>query len=284
MMISNKISSITEDKRGLKHKEEMKAVEDTPTRVLDRMIEGNIDASTSEEQIIDSQTSLAKTRVRFSEALREHYQYDTSIKRGQNYLLKHVSSKMPLVIIYIDIVESTNLSMTLPAEKLVTIIRAFSHEMSAVTKSYNGYVLKYVGDAIIVFFPSGFNKYLTYDNAVRCARSMMKVLKNGINPVLNSDDFAQLRIKIGMAEGENVVVQYGYDRSSQIDLIGYGMNMAAKITSLTAPNKISVGENIYEMLHPKIQSDFEELTNLYQDGWKYINHKTGKVYKVYTLK
>ena len=49
-----------------------------------------------------------------------------------------------------------------------------------------------------------------------------------------------------MAEGENVVVQYGYDRSSQIDLIGYGMNVAAKITFLTAPNKISIGENIYK--------------------------------------
>ena len=235
------------------------------------------------DQIIDSQTSFAKTQVRLSEALREHYQYDTSIKRSQNYLLKHVSSKMSLVIIYTDIVESTNWSMTLPAEKLVTIIRAFSHEMSAVAKSYNGYVLKY-GDAIIVFFPPGFNKYLTYDNAVSCARSMMKVLENGINPVLNSDDFPQLRIRIGMAEGENVVVQYGYDRSSQIDLIGYGMNVAAKITALTAPNKISIGENIYKMLHPKIQSEFEELTNLDQDGWKYINHKTGKIYKVYTLK
>ena len=102
------------------------------------MIEGDNDATG--EQIIDSQTSFAKTQVRLSEALRKHYQYDTSIKRSQNYLLKHVSSKMSLVIIYADIVESTNWSMTLPAEKLVTIIRAFSHEMSAVAKSYNGYV------------------------------------------------------------------------------------------------------------------------------------------------
>ena len=62
-------------------------------------------------------------------------------------LLKHVSSKMSFNIIYAGMVESTNMSMTLPAEKLVTIIRAFSYEMSVVAKSYNGYVLKYVGDA-----------------------------------------------------------------------------------------------------------------------------------------
>jgi len=63
------------------------------------------------------------------------------------------------------------MSMTLPAEKLVIIIRAFSHEMSAVARSHNGYVLKYVGDAFIAFFPSGFNKYLAYDHAVSCAKS-----------------------------------------------------------------------------------------------------------------
>ena len=78
-----------------------------------------------------------------------------------------------------------------------------------------------------------------------------------------------------MAEGENVLVQYGYERRSPIDLLVCCTNVAAKITFLTAPNKISIGENIYELLHPKI---------LNENGWKYVNHSTGKVYKVYTLK
>ena len=76
-----------------------------------------------------------------------------------------------------------------------------------------------------------------------------------------------------MAEGENVLVQYGYERRSPIDLLGYCMNVVAKKASLTAPNKIR--RNIYERLHPKI---------LNENGWKYVNHSTGKVYKVYTLK
>jgi adenylate cyclase len=58
------------------------------------------------------------------------------------------------------------MSMTLPAEKLVTIIRAFSHELSTVIESYERYVLKYVGDAVIAFFPYGFNRYLTCDKSV----------------------------------------------------------------------------------------------------------------------
>src|SRR6478672_3157013 len=135
------------------------------------------------------------------------YQYDTSINHAQDFLLNYVSSKISLVIIYVDIVGSTKMSMTLPADKLVTIIRAFSHEISSVVETYDGYVLKYVGDAVIAFFPPGFNKYLTYDKAVRCAKSMINVLKNGINPILKNYDCPELHVKIGIEEGQNVVVQ-----------------------------------------------------------------------------
>lgn len=61
------------------------------------------------------------------------------------------------------------------------------------------------------------------------------------------------------------------------------MNVAAKITSLTGPNKVSVGENIYKLLHPKTQSEFQELSRL-GDEWKYLDSHTGKIYKVYTFR
>ena len=207
------------------------------------------------------------------------YQYDTSIKHAQEFLLNYVSSKISLVIIYVDIVGSTKMSMTLPADKLVTIIRAFSHEMSSVVESYDGYILKSVGDAVIAFFAPGFNRYLT---AVRCAQKMINVIKNGINPILNNYDYPELSLRIGITEGEIVVVQSTYDKSSQIDILGYVINIAEKITSLTDPNKVSVGENVYKLLDPGIQTEFHEL--VYGIGeWDYINRDTGKLYKVYTL-
>jgi len=169
--------------------------------------------------------------------------------------------------------------MTLPVDKLVTIIRAFSHEMSSVVESYDGYILKSVGDAVIAFFAPGFNRYLT---AVRCAQKMINVIKNVINPTLNNYDYPELSLRISIDEGEIVVVQSTYDKSSQIDILGSVMNIAAKITSLTDPNKVSVGENVYKLLDPGIQTEFHEL--VYGVGeWDYINRDTGKLYKVYTL-
>jgi class 3 adenylate cyclase len=183
---------------------------------------------------------------------------------------------------YADLVGSTNMSMTLPVDKFVTIIRAFLYEMSCIVQSYRGYVLKYVGDAVIAFFPAGHNKLLACDNAVQCAKSMITVIKNGINPILNQYDYPELGVKIGIDEGENVIVQYGHDKISLNDILGYCMSISAKITSLTNPNKISIGEDVYDILYPQIKNKFIEAKHNLGD-WKYANKQTGQLYKFYTL-
>ncbi len=88
--------------------------------------------------------------------------------------------------------------------------------------------MKYVGDAVIAFFHIGFNKYLACDKSFRCAESMIDVIENGINPIFEKDGYPKLAVKIGIDEGENVAIQYGFDKSAPIDLIGYPMNVAAK--------------------------------------------------------
>ncbi|HYF98804.1 MAG TPA: adenylate/guanylate cyclase domain-containing protein [Candidatus Saccharimonadales bacterium] len=259
------------------------SVDDEDRRILEDIIYKKSNSTYNETDIFDLKTLIHLRQDRLWRAIKERYMYNTSIKRGQDYLIRHVDKKVPLLIMYADLVGSTKMSMTLPVEKLVTVIRAFSHELSSVIESLNGYVLKYAGDAVIAFFPSGFNKYLTCDNAYRCAKSMISIIKFGINPILSKHDFPNLAVKIGIDEGENIVFQYGYDKSSQADILGYTMNVTSKITSITAPDKISVGENVYKLLHPQIQSNFRQIIF---DGneWKYIDINTGNAYQVYTLK
>src|SRR5918999_4170142 len=208
-----------------------------------------------------------------------------SIRRGQKFLLSHVSSKIPLIIIYADLVGSTTMSMTLSIDKLVDVIRVFVHEISHVVDSYGGYVLKYAGDAVISFFPSSVNnkdKYLASDTSVECGKSIINAIRE-TNGILNKKfGYPELFTKIGIDVGENAIVQYGYDQDSPIDILGYSMNIAAKITSLTGANKVSIGENVYKSLDRKVQREFHELS--ISDGrWKYINYGTDKPYKVYTL-
>ena len=270
-------------------------------KIIERMIDrnsnsntySNTDSYTNENTlssienrpIYDLQTLLSQRQDRLWSVLYERYKYNTSIKRGQDFLLNHVDSKISLVVMYADLVGSTKMSMALPVERMAKIIKVFSHELSSVVESHNGFVLKYVGDAIIACFPSGFNKYLSCDTAFQCAKSMIDVIENGINPIFekDKDNYPKLAVKIGMDEGENLAIQYGYDKSSPIDLIGYPMNVAAKMTSLTGPNKITVGNNVYKLLHPTLLSEFQEM-QIKETEWNYIDLETNLRYKVYTMK
>jgi class 3 adenylate cyclase len=275
--------------------------EDIKEKIINRMVDRNYNTSNKTEQgtkqnsvlpsienrtIYDLQTLLSQRQDRLWSVLYERYKYNTSIKRGQDFLLNHVDSKLSLVVMYADLVGSTKMSMALPVERMAKIIKVFSHELSSVVESYNGFVLKYVGDAVIACFPSGFNKYLSCDTAFQCAKSMINIIENGINPIFekDKDNYPKLSVKIGIDEGENLAIQYGYDKSAPIDLIGYPMNVAAKMTSLTGPNKITVGNNVYKLLHPTVQPEFGKMQMKEGTEWKYIDLETNLPYKVYTTK
>jgi len=277
--LSDKDAGTSQKRNSEKQK---KITDERSAKSIASMIMGR-DAYDSNNPIsvtVDAETLVAQTQERLSRALKRRYQYESNLKPGQEFLLNHINSKIPLVIMYADLVGSTNMSMTLPIEKAVTIIRSFSYEMSAIVQSYAGYVLKYVGDAVIAFFPSGYNKLLACDKAVRCAKSMITVIKNGINPILNKYDYPELRVKIGISEGESLIVPYGHDKSSTIDILGYSMSISAKITSLTVPNTITIGDNVYSVLHPQIRMKFKEVKLRIED-WKFINRQTGQTYKLY---
>ena len=276
--------------------------EDIKEKIIDRMVDRNYNTSNKTEQgtkqnsvlpsienrtIYDLQTLLSQRQDRLESVLYERYKYNTSIKRGQDFLLNHVDSKLSLVVMYADLVGSTKMSMALPVERMAKIIKVFSHELSSVVESYDGFVLKYVGDAVIACFSSGFNKYLSCDTAFKCAKSMINVIENGINPIFEKDKkdkYPNLAVKIGIDEGENLAIQYGYDKSAPIDLIGYPMNVAAKMTSLTGPNKVTVGNNVYKLLHPTLQPEFAKMQMKEGTEWKYIDLETNLPYKVYTTK
>jgi len=221
-----------------------------------------------------------QTRERLSRALRRRYQYESNLRPSQEFLLEYVNSKIPLVIMYADLVGSTNMSMTLPAGKMVTIIRSFSYEMSNIIHSHGGLVLKYVGDAVIAFFPPEDNISRACERSLQSARHMLSIIRRGINPVLTQEGYPELKIKIGIDEGESIIIQYGHDKHSPIDILGYSMNKSAKITSLTSANGIMIGENIFDVLPVELKLQFSEI-KFEPEKWKYIKRETGQLFKLY---
>jgi adenylate cyclase len=217
------------------------------------------------------------------------------VEETQDILEGYAKSKVMFVILHIDIVGSTRMSMTLPVERLATIIQTFTQEMSLIIAAYGGYVLKFIGDAILAFFPVKLDDiYLPCINAVNCAYSMIKIMDEGLNPILNEYDYPEMGVRIGIDVGENIVVQYGWSnrtyttmkskqkifKKPHLDVLGYTNSIAAKMTAFAKPNQIIIGQSVYDVLDNMQKSNFRDLP-VNTDVWSYVSSITGEVYNLY---
>ncbi|MDH5698307.1 MAG: adenylate/guanylate cyclase domain-containing protein, partial [Nitrosopumilus sp.] len=131
--------------------------------------------SKNKNEILDSDTMILETQKRVWAALKKGYEYSGLIDESEAFLRKNVFSKLDMVVLYVDLVGSTTMTLEMPAEKIAIIISSFSQEMAAVIRQHHGYVLKFVGDAVVGFFVG--EGMLASDNAVTCAKSMISIIQ-----------------------------------------------------------------------------------------------------------
>jgi class 3 adenylate cyclase len=232
---------------------------------------------------LDSDSHLESIQVRVQRTLVQGPPIDLSTLKCNQYLKRHVNNKTKLVVLCVDLVGSTKLTLSLLPNELISIINIFSTEMSMIISGHGGYVLKYVGDAVIGIFPAEFDSQKACFNALDSAKTMIRIITKVINPVLYNI-LPQIQIKIGIDLGESMIVLYGKNLdTSHIDLIGSGISIASKITALAKPNQILFSENIFENI-ANVSKDikFEKL-DIVDENWDYINTKTSKILNLYAL-
>jgi adenylate cyclase len=249
------------------------------------------------DAVVNIDNIIKSAQLEMWKSLQGGMEFSVSIEDAQSILAKVGGSRVTFAILYIDIVGSTKLAMTLPVDKLAAIVRAFTHEMSLIVSAYGGYVLKYLGDAILAFFvvADKSDLYIPCINAVHCGKSMVRAVKEGFNPLLNQQDYPELGVRVGIDVGEVVVVQYGWTAGSSTaidseqavskkplhDILGYTISIASKITGLAEPNRIVVGQYVYDVLDRDEKEAFKQLS-IPSEIWSYVSSKTGKRYGLYT--
>jgi class 3 adenylate cyclase len=256
------------------------------------------------DAIVDIRLAIRNAQTRMWKALKSEPSFDISMEETYKVLQKFARSKVTLVILQVDLVGSTQLSMTLPLDRLTTIVQTFTQEMSVMISLYGGYVLKYIGDAVLAFFTVDSvansddlhmqlqQQYLPCINAINCAMSMIKVIREGINPILNQYDYPEMAIRVGIDIGKNAIIQYGWNihplnniqiKEPLLDILSHTVNVAVKMTRLAKPDSFVIGQFVYDTLDKSQRSRFEEISTR-DETWTYTNEKTGSVYRVYRSK
>ncbi|MGH9998214.1 MAG: adenylate/guanylate cyclase domain-containing protein, partial [Nitrososphaeraceae archaeon] len=140
-------------------------------------------------QITDIQSYIAETEKRVLEAFEKGSRLSPRIETSDQFLQQHAGSKLKLVVLYVDLVDSTLMTRDFSVDKLATIIQMFTQEMSVAASNFNGQVLKYVGDAVIAYFPIEVNDSISCSSAINCAFHMITIIQQGINPVLRRNNY-----------------------------------------------------------------------------------------------
>lgn len=216
---------------------------------------------------------LQQIRARVNRTSSDGIQHNMSTEESKKMLRRHVYSKTNLVIMFVDINDSTNMSLSLSQNKFALIMQTFAQEMSIAVSGDGGYVFKYEGDAVISLFPAEYDQVKACKNALSCSKAMLEIIREVINPAFK-------------AYGDALIVLCGKNlEKAHIDIIGSSISMAAKIASVAKPNQVLVGELIDNIfLSTPSTKNLKRFREIGSDPnrWNYRSHINGRsIYRVY---
>lgn len=221
-------------------------------------------------------TLLEQTRARVFKTLNEGMHLNVSTEESRRLLRTNVNNKRNLITMFVDMDDSTQMSLSIPDNKFARLVQCYAQEVTVAALGYGGYVFKYEGDAVIVLFPANEDDAIACKNALKCSSAILEIIKV-MNPIFGAHGLPEISVKIGLTYGHALIVLYGHDvEKDHIDIIGSSISLASKIVSIARPNQVLAGESIYNILRAS-----EFIINLMEIN---LDQKTGNIFLVQTLK
>ena len=136
-----------------------------------------------------------------------------------------------------DLVGSTALSARMDPEDLREVISAYQKCVAETVGRFGGFVAKYMGDGVLVYF--GYPQ-AHEDDAERAVRAGLEL----VAAVSDLKTHAALQTRVGIATGLVVVGDLiGSGASQEQAIVGETPNLAARLQGIAEPNSVVVAES-----------------------------------------
>jgi class 3 adenylate cyclase len=146
------------------------------------------------------------------------------------------AERRQLTVMFCDLVGSTALSTRLDPEDLRELIGAYHRAVAEVVAGFDGFVAKYMGDGVLIYF--GY-PWAHEDDAERAVRAGLAVIE-AVGRLPARQD---LRVRLGIATGLAVVGDLiGEGAAQERGVVGETPNLAARLQGLAAPSTLVIAE------------------------------------------
>ena len=152
------------------------------------------------------------------------------------------AERRQVTVMFSDLVGSTALSARMDPEDLREVISAYQKCVAETVRRFGGFVAKYMGDGVLVYF--GYPQ-AHEDDAERAVRAGLEL----IQAVGGLKSSAPLQTRVGIATGLVVVGDLiGSGEAQERGIVGETPNLAARLQSVAEPNTVVIAESTRKLL------------------------------------
>jgi class 3 adenylate cyclase len=146
------------------------------------------------------------------------------------------AERRQLTVMFCDVVGSTALSTRYDPEDLRELIGGYHRAVADTVGRFDGFVAKYMGDGVLIYF--GYPR-AHEDDAERAVFSALAVIE-AVGRLPARED---LRVRLGIATGLAVVGDLiGEGAAQERGVVGETPNLAARLQALATPNTLVIAE------------------------------------------
>jgi|JI9StandDraft_1071089.scaffolds.fasta_scaffold00874_3 adenylate cyclase len=138
-----------------------------------------------------------------------------------------------MAVLFSDIREFTNLSETMSPAENFNFINAYIKRMNPHILSHNGFIDKYIGDAIMALFPNH------SEDAVKSAIEMLTEVRV-YNEFRATKGYKPIQVGFGIHTGNLMLGIIGADNRMDGTVISDSVNLSARLEGLTKEYKVSI--------------------------------------------
>jgi class 3 adenylate cyclase len=152
------------------------------------------------------------------------------------------AERRQITVMFSDLVGSTALSARMDPEDLREVISAYQKCVAETVQRFGGFVAKYMGDGVLVYF--GYPQ-AHEDDAERAVRAGLDL----VTAVGGLKTHASLQTRVGIATGLVVVGDLiGSGASQEQAIVGETPNLAARLQGIAEPNAVVIAEGTRKLL------------------------------------
>jgi class 3 adenylate cyclase len=152
------------------------------------------------------------------------------------------AERRQVTVMFSDLVGSTALSARMDPEDLREVISAYQKCVAETVRRFGGFVAKYMGDGVLIYF--GYPR-AHEDDAERAVRAGLELAA----AVTALKTHAPLQTRVGIATGLVVVGDLiGSGASQEQAIVGETPNLAARLQGVAEPSSVVIAESTRKLL------------------------------------